>query len=523
MNVTEAKSQLSNYCNLPFRPYQEEAIEYIVNSDKRFIFLEAPTGSGKSLCAIVSGIVMGGVTYSVHSKILQTQITQDFPEAYSLFGRSNYCCLLNEGLSCDECSHTKQTPCEEKYRCIYDIEKKKVVNAQLRILNYDLLLSEANYVGRFSGSLFNIVDEADNLENTLINFITLTFTSYTLGRLGLASYIESLKKTSKNTEELLFSWKRFAEIASTRTFTIIKKLSSVIDTFSNPFSLDQTKIIKERTRIQRFLTKINLFIRNVDKTWLLDDSQTDKWIFQPLWLTSELAEEFMWRHAKQWVLMSASFLPLHLECKRLGIPINETDYKCLPSIFPVNRRPIYIEPVANLTVKTMTEETPKLIVRIKEIVDDHPNVKGLIHSVSYKLADMIIKGVSSPRLITHNGQNRQEILNMFMKSNQPLVLVSPSMDRGVSFEMDLARFIIVAKAPFLSLGDRVVSARVYGSSIGNEWYSSTMLLSVLQMTGRAMRSAEDFCESWILDTQFKRVYEKKPLSLPSWWRNAVEW
>jgi len=43
------------------------------------------------------------------------------------------------------------------------------------------------------------------------------------------------------------------------------------------------------------------------------------------------------------------------------------------------------------------------------------------------------------------------------------------------------------------------------------------------MTGRAMRSADDFCESWILDAQFKRVYEKKPMSLALWWREAVSW
>ena len=522
MTPTEAKNYLSNYYNLPFREYQEEAIEFILKSEKRFVFLEAPTGSGKSLIGIVSGIAKGGVTYSVHSKILQTQIIQNFPEAYSLFGRSNYPCLLNPNLSCDECSHTKHTPCEEKSKCVYDGEKRKVVNANLRILNYDLLLSECNYVGKFSGSKFNIVDEADNLEGTLIDFSALTFTSYALGRLGLTSYIESLKKTSKNSDLLLSSWVGFAKTAAARALSIVEKLSSIIDTFSSPFSADQIKMIKERTRIKRLLIKINLFVRNVDKTWLLDFSDS-KWTFRPLWLTLELAEEFIWKHAQQWVLMSASFLPLYLECKRLGIPIDETDYKCLASTFRVDRRPIYIMPVANLTAKTMDEETPKLVACIKEIVDSRPDVKGLIHTVSYRLANVIMEGVNSPRLITHNGQNRQQILDMFMESDQPLVFISPSMDRGVSLGMDLCRFIIVAKAPFLSLGDRIVSRRVYSSQIGNEWYSSSMLLTVLQMTGRAMRSADDFCESWILDAQFKRVYEKKPMSLALWWREAVSW
>ena len=169
MNLTEAKTQLLNYHNKPYREHQAEAISYILNSEKRFVFLEAPTGSGKSLIAMVSGIMKGGVTYAVHSKILQTQITSDFPEANSLFGRSNYDCVAHDGLSCDECFSTREAPCSEKKTgCIYESEKKKVLGSKLRILNYDYLLTEANYVGRFSGSDFNIVDEADNLENTLI-------------------------------------------------------------------------------------------------------------------------------------------------------------------------------------------------------------------------------------------------------------------------------------------------------------------------------------------------------------------
>ena len=528
MTPTEAKSHLSNYRDKSFREHQEEAVTYILDSEKRFVFLEAPTGSGKSLIAMTSGISMSGVTYAVHSKILQRQITDDFPEARSLFGRSNYPCIANESLSCDECSHTKQTPCNSKSDCIYEVEKKAVLTSRLRILNYDYLLSEINYVGRFSGSPFNIIDEADNLEGTLINFVTLTFTTYALRRLGIDSFANTLHKTSKDKDELLNSWMSFAVTAKARALNIIGKLSHQIDNFTNDLfpgqtNPDQVKIIKEKVRVVRLLEKIDLFLANVDHTWVLDTSQEDKLIFRPLWLTPELAETFLWKHAKRWVLMSASFLPIHLECKRLGIPMDEVDYRCLLSTFPIERRPIHIEAVANLTGKTMDEETPKLVSRIKEIMDDHPNVKGLIHGVSYKLSHAIADKLNSPRILIHDSSNRQDVLTRFQESTEPYVLLSPSMERGVSFEMDLCRFVIVAKAPFLYLGDKIVAARVYGSRLGNEWYAATMLLTVLQMTGRAMRSADDFCETWILDSQFKRVYEKKPMYLPQWWRSSVCW
>ena len=524
MNPTEAKSQLSNYHDKPFRTHQEEAISYIVNSDKRFVFLEAPTGSGKSLIAITSAILKSGVTYSVHSKVLQSQITSDFPEANSLFGRSNYPCAAHNGLTCDECFHTKEAPCDNKKQgCVYEMEKRKVLSSRLRILNYDYLLSEANYVGKFSGSQFNVVDEADNLENTLINFVALTFTSYALSRLGLSHYAASLKQSSKNKDELLNSWRILGVMAKESAIKIIMSLTTTIDTFREPISLDESKVIKERSRVIRLLEKIEIFLTNVDTSWLLDNSQEDKYIFRPLWLTQDLAEKFMWCHAKQWVLMSASFLPIHLECKRLGIPFDETDYMLVPSNFPVERRPIHVESSCNLTSKTMEEETPKLISRISEIIESHPNDKGLIHAVSYKLANQIIAGVNSPRIITHNSKDRQEVLTQFMESDSPLVLISPSMDRGISLEMDLCRFIIVAKAPWLFLGDKIVAARVYSSKMGSEWFAATMLTTVLQMLGRGMRSADDYCEGYILDEQFKRILHSKPKYLPEWFRDAIVW
>jgi ATP-dependent DNA helicase DinG len=524
MTPTEAKSHLSKYRDRPFREHQEEAISFIANSEKRFIFISAPTGSGKTCIGMVSGVMEGGVTYSVHTKLLQEQVTADHPEAKSLFGRSNYPCLSTEGLDCSECFHTKEAPCREKSKCLYEIKKREVLSSRLRILNFSYLLHENNFVGKFSGSDFNVVDEADSLEDTLINFTSLIFTAYGLKRLGLSNKAELLNKTSKYPDQLLDSWKQFGSLAEERAKIIINRLSYQIDSYgeSQSLSSDQLSTLKERTRVIRLLEKIKLFSENVDSTWKLDDSQEGRYLFRPLWMSESLAESFMWRHAKKWVLLSASFLPINLEARRLGIPLDEIDFMSLPSTFKPERRRIYVESACNLTSKTMAEETPKLINRIREIIDSHANIKFLIHSVSYKLCQAIINGINSPRFITHNGSNRQEVLDMFKESDQPLVLCSPSLERGVSLEQDLCRGIIVAKAPFGYLGDPIISARVYGSPLGKVWYDATMLNTVLQSTGRGMRSEDDSCETWILDEQFKRVFLKSPLLLPEWWKEAVE-
>ena len=525
MTPEEAKNELSNYRDKPFREHQEEAVDFILGSTQRFVFLCAPTGSGKSLIAMTAGMASGSCTYAVHSKPLQNQITTDFPEAMSLFGRSNYPCLNSiSDLSCDECSHTRNSPCSlKRTACKYELAKRNTLAHNLRILNYDYLLTEANYVGRFSDPLngFNIIDEADNLENTLINFCSLTLTDYALKRLGMKEGMERLHKTGKDTVGLIASWVDFAQEARYSANRIVSSYSKEIAQYPQILNDYQARTVKELSRIKRLLESINIFIDNVDPTWLMDSPQEGKYIFRPLWMTEDLADKFLWRHAKKWILMSASFLPIKIESKRLGVPMDALEYKDLPSTFSASRRPIFINGIANLSAKTMEEEAPKLTAEIKKIVDIHPDVKGLVHGVSYKLANRIMDDVDSPRLITHNSKDRQEVLDRFISSPEPLVLVSPSMDRGVSFEQDLCRFIVVAKAPYLSLGDRVVAARLYSKGIGSQWYTATMLLTVLQMTGRGFRSADDYCENYILDEQFSRALLRRPSYLPEWWKEAL--
>jgi len=89
----EAKDRLSKFRDKDFRPFQEETINWIMNGTKKFRIVKAKTGFGKSLCAMVCGLMAGDLTYLVSSKFLQTQIQKDFPGTIeSLWGRNNYPC-----------------------------------------------------------------------------------------------------------------------------------------------------------------------------------------------------------------------------------------------------------------------------------------------------------------------------------------------------------------------------------------------------------------------------------------------
>ncbi|GAH55991.1 unnamed protein product, partial [marine sediment metagenome] len=89
-----------------WRKYQRQAVDKIVNTNKRIVILDAPTGSGKSLIAMSLAKLMNGRTYYiVGTKDLQEQLLKDFPFLALLKGRNNFKCLL-KNVPCDQCMYS---------------------------------------------------------------------------------------------------------------------------------------------------------------------------------------------------------------------------------------------------------------------------------------------------------------------------------------------------------------------------------------------------------------------------------
>ena len=173
---------------------------------------------------------------------------------------------------------------------------------------------------------------------------------------------------------------------------------------------------------------------------MFQDNVTEEWLYEhiiggifsrhewkPTWLTNELVDKYLWRHSKQFLLMSATFPPLAVFSKQLGIPLEEIDYHELDSSFPVENRKIYLNPVANLTYKTMKQPgvIPNLLREVEDILDYHGADKGLIHCTNYKLSNAIMQ-TGRKRLINHDSSDKFDRLEYFMSSREPVVFVSPS-------------------------------------------------------------------------------------------------
>lgn len=194
------------------------------------------------------------------------------------------------------------------------------------------------------------------------------------------------------------------------------------------------------------------------------------------------------------------------------------------SSFPPSRRPIYIHPVAEMSRKNRDVAFPILLQNLSAVLDRHPEDRILIHTVSYDLNTYLLNGLSqySSRLVTYKSSSeKQRAIDRYLYTDAS-VLLAPSLDRGIDLPGDDCRVIVVCKIPFPSLSDKQISAKLYRPG-GRQWYAVKTVRSLVQMTGRGMRSETDFCESYILDANFiNNIWRRHKNLLPQWWKDALD-
>ncbi|MFA5733223.1 MAG: helicase C-terminal domain-containing protein, partial [Acidithiobacillus sp.] len=99
------------------------------------------------------------------------------------------------------------------------------------------------------------------------------------------------------------------------------------------------------------------------------------------------------------------------------------------------------------------------------------------------------------------------------KTKEPTVIVSPSMTEGLDLKGDLGRFAIIVKLPFLYLGDKQIARR---REIDPDWYNYQTSLTLIQAMGRVMRSEDDFCSIYIMDSLFHWFYNTNKKFFPKY-------
>ena len=535
------------------RKEQRDALEFInseYQKDKtnKFYLLNLPVGIGKSYLALMISdwykknvSKFARVDIITNSKILQDQYEDTFESISGLRGKENYEC---EAYSCScaqgaEFNRLNKTTCEE---CPYSTSRENYISGGVSLTNFYLYILYAIYNPKLMesrGARVLIVDEAHDFDDVMSDFVSIKITETIVKRMKFSNereIIRKLKDVSTIDNYVQFLSFLNGEILDTceqmekgmgsapRSAKVDKRDLKISKVISEKNS--DVKLMNQITDLKQYQLKIEVFLKEYKENpnnWVLESNWNDKLrqrelSLEPIWAFDYL-DKYVFSQYDMVFLMSGTILDKSLFCQLNGLDVSKAVYYSIGSPFPLKNRPIFYMPIGKMSYKSKEETFKNYIPYIKKLLEKYKNKKGVIHTNSFELAKWIQDSIKDPRLIFHDSSNKDEMLRMHFESEEPTVIVSPSMDTGVSFDNDKARFQIIAKVPYPSLGSQKNKMR---QSNNPDWYSWKTVSGLVQMTGRPVRSNADYADTIIIDGGFGDVIKHSSQFLPDWIQDAIK-
>jgi ATP-dependent DNA helicase DinG len=535
------------------RREQKEAIDYIDSEYKRnplnkFFLLNLPVGSGKSHLALMisdwyrkNANRMARVDIITNSKLLQDQYSSTYDSICDLKGKENYEC---ESYACScaqgsEFARLNKTSCES---CPYSAARESYINGGISLTNFYLYILYAMYNPKLMearAARVLIVDEAHEFDDVMTGFVSIKITETVIKKFKFSNepvLLKELKQISTIAHYVEFLKFLNTEIVSTQEQMEKGMYKAPRDVVSDKRDLKISKVLNVKnsdvklmqvmTDLKQYQLKIEIFLKEYKdnpNNWVLETSYNEKLrqkelSLEPIWAYDYL-DKYVFSHYDMVFLMSGTILDKNLFCQLNGLDVEKAVYYSIESPFPVKNRPIYYMPVGKMSFKQKEETFERYIPYIKKLLDKYSTSKGVIHTNSFELSNWIQKSIKDKRLIFHDSTNKDEMLRMHCESDKPTVIVSPSMDTGVSFDDDLARFQIIAKVPYPTLGSQKNKMR---QSNNPDWYAWKTVSGIIQMSGRPVRSNKDYADTIIIDGSFGDVMKHSSHFLPDWVQNAIK-
>lgn len=534
------------------RKEQKECIDFIdnqykSNKENKFFLLNLPVGSGKSHLALMiadwySKNVNGGARFDIitNSKILQDQYVNTYESINDLKGKENYSCE-QYGCSCaqgGEFNRLNKTSCEF---CPHSSAREGFISGKISLTNFYLYNLYALYMPKMlearSANVL-IVDEAHEFDDVMSDFISIRITEFIVKKLKFSnedSILKSLKKISNISEYIDFLRGLQGEIATTiadierslgstsRTPRMDKRENRLSKLFGSKTT--DTKLMSLVTDLMQYQSKIEVFLKEYKdnpNNWVLESNYNEKskqkeLSLEPIWAFDYL-DKYVFSKYDMVFLMSGTILDKNLFCQLNGLDVTKAVYYSIDSPFPLKNRPVFYMPLGKMSYAKKEDTFKNYVPYIQKILNKYQDKKGIIHTNSFELASWFSRDVKDPRLVYHDSSNKDEVLREHFETTKSTVIVSPSMDTGVSFDDDKARFQIIAKIPYPSLASQKNKLRQKNNP---EWYSWKTVSGLIQMTGRAVRSNEDFADTIIIDGSFSDLLRHSGHLFPAWFQQAI--
>ncbi len=487
------------------------------------IILEAGTGIGKSAIATTLASMYEDSYILTMTKQLQNQYLNDFSSMLvEIKGRGNYKC--NYKGSCDFCikSEYNLAKCKD---CDYLTALKRAGDAENVLTNYDYF-----YHAVVSNNVLNhrellILDEAHNLERKMLalssselnrEYIATKFGldifEPIIGRTKSINYLkkepdywmdlcdELSEKCGESIKEIEGEHKKDVQVT-------LDEFESDPDKFSNFNYIEKQKLeadAKLFNSIKLGLEANELIIDVPDNDSIKNDKMDISAEFKPYSVVDETNNLLKLGNIR--IFLTGTLGSKEKFCQWNNIDVDKTFYIYQKSPFDVSKRPIYPDFIGSMSGKRGNAprwKNKKAILKIKEILDEHSNQKGVIHTSSNEQAFWIIENLKGYNFAFVGGKDRNKILKEFSETDENIVLIGASIKDGVDFKGDLCRFQIIFKIPYPQLNEQVK----YRKKLDPKWYYYQAVMSLMQAYGRGIRDKDDWCVMYIIDSDFIKLFD----------------
>ncbi|KAA2283753.1 helicase C-terminal domain-containing protein [Candidatus Nitrosocosmicus agrestis] len=569
------------------RPKQEKILgelDQALKSKYKFIFLEAPTGFGKSAVAVTLARFLGSSHICTSTKDLQTQYNRDFPYLSEVKGRNNFPCIIKEDMgvveSCDygpclkdddfDCLYkTKMSDYEvtaegtiyenidinkfalKKYYdkakehsqliriewkpCLYYHQKWMSLKSSHTIYNYKYFLSDLYYSAGMNKRKLLILDEAHTLESELSSFKNVLFSKEALARFFPKISLPESKHTDVET------WIEFCSSLKERFSRYVDKAANILGSggSSGDYSSEGTRNgsqdmhISEKNLIDAIAFEKNLSsylndMKSHKENWLVThvtkneiDNSITRIKLEPLIVSSYFNDIF--EKGETSLLMSATILSKENLCKAVGLKNDDVKFiKVESSDFPVKNRPIYLMNVAWLNARTMNESLPNIVKVLDNLLSVHKNDKGIIHTTSYSQVQFIKNNLSKTNLARLIETNPKFDRNEMIQKHVQSAKPTVLISPSMFLGVDLKDDLSRFQIIVKVPYPDLTDKKVSVMKQRNpKWYEWNTILRLIQAYGRSVRNSEDYANTYILDSSVSFLLRNGKDMIPKWFSEAI--
>jgi Rad3-related DNA helicase len=407
------------------RPGQQAAFDWLMSTNKKFLIVCAPTGSGKSAWAAAASIE-NRVIVLTETKSLQTTNYRGIYNFNVLTGKANYLCEDEENKklfwTAFDCGNPE---CE----CPYNRQVTKCLNSNRVSLNYAKYLMSGSFVEDYEPDIL-FLDEAHNLDKIVTEYIGLT----------IEWSNEFIQRRTVPKERMQLNFRE--------AMTYFNQVIVAVNQNKPP--RPEVRDRKQMDKWRRW-KRLNQRIKTVES--IISGGDLRDWYYEvdekKLLLKPLTAKYHFWRlfgKASKVILMSATIKPSIAE--KLGIDDNDFEYYEVLNPWPAPMRVVYDLGCPKMNYSCSDEDRDVHARKIAAILSDRET--GTIHVSSkqqaYDLSDRLLElGVNTCFPTDGIGTDNQ-LQEWYNRRKPGLYCIAWSFHEGVDLGDD--DISITAKVPY---------------------------------------------------------------------------